>query len=530
MSHLVGLLAFLLLAPPPPPQRGGQLHLAVQAEPRSADPHVAADEPSELLAYLTHGVLVRINRLTQLPEPELAQSWKTSPDGKSIAFIIRPAARFSDGAPVTSADVCYSLARILEPKLDSPNGDSLRGAAGAVRCAPEKARVTIAFDKPLASAERWFDGIAILPASGKEKTGAGPFHIKEWQPGAFITLQRNPHYWQRDAAGAALPYLDAVRLDVQRNRDLELMRFEKGELHLVNNLDPDSYNRLRAKGASSAISLGASLDSEQMWFNQSPAAPIPDSKKGWFRTTSFRQAVSLAIRREDLARVVYHGHATPAAGPVSPANRLWVNTSLKAPTANPQQALALLRREGFTFSAGVLKDPHGRPVEFSIITNAGNKSRERMAAMIQQDLAAIGIQLRVAPLDFPSLIERITKTFDYDSCLLGLVGSDLDPNGAMNVWLSSAANHQWNPNQKSPATPWEAEIDKLMQTQALAMDPAIRKRAFDRVQAIVAEQAPFIYLIHRNSMVGVSPRLRGVQPALLRPQLLWNVPRLYLQN
>ena len=83
---------------------------------------------------------------------------------------------------------------------------------------------------------------------------------------------------------------------------------------------------------------------------------------------------------------------------------------------------------------------------------------------------------------------------------------------------------------KGAATPWEAEIDKLMQTQALAMDPAIRKRAFDRVQAIVAEQAPFIYLIHRNSMVGVSPRLRGVQPALLRPQLLWNVPRLYLQN
>lgn len=527
MSHLFALLALALLAPPTP-RRGGELRFAVQAEPRSADPQVAADEPSELLAYLTHGVLVRINRQTQLPEPELAQSWKVSPDGKGIVFTLRPGVKFSDGNPATSADVCYSVLRIVESKLDAPNGDALRGVAGAVRCTPGGARVTITFDKPLASAERWFDGIAILPASGKARTGAGPFHIREWQPGAFISLERNAYYWRRDANGAPLPYLDGLRLEVQRNRDLELMRFERGELQVIQNLDPESYDRLRLNNPSAAISLGASLDSEQMWFNQVPAAPIPDGKKQWFRSTHFRQAVSRAIRREDLARVVYRGHATPAAGPVSPANRLWVNTALKPSAADPAGALALLRRDGFTFSGGTLKDPQGRPVEFSLITNAGNKSRERMAAMIQQDLAAIGMQVRVAPLDFPSLIERITKSFDYDACLLGLVGSDLDPNGFMNVWLSSAANHQWNPNQRTPATAWEREIDGLMQAQALALKPAVRKRAYDRVQAIIAEQVPFIYLVHRNAMVGVSPRLRGVKPALLRPQVLWNVEHLWL--
>src|SRR5207244_8235016 len=102
----------------------------------------------------------------------------------------------------------------------------------------------------------------------------------------------------------------------------------------------------------------------------------------------------------------------------------------------------------------------GHPVEFSVITNAGNKSRERMAAMIQQDLAAIGIRLTVVTLDFPSLLERIGKSQQYESCLLGLTNVELDPDGQMNFWLSGSAQHCWNARQTSPATPWEAEIDR----------------------------------------------------------------------
>src|SRR5437667_3679493 len=89
-----------------------------------------------------------------------------------------------------------------------------------------------------------------------------------------------------------------------------------------------------------------------------------------------------------------------------------------------------------------------------------------MVAMIQQDLSQIGVKVNLVTLDFPSLIERITRTYDYEACLLGLVNTDLDPNSQMNVWLSSAENHQWNPKQSKPATAWEAELDRLMRAQA----------------------------------------------------------------
>src|SRR5207248_1896819 len=161
----------------------------------------------------------------------------------------------------------------------------------------------------------------------------------------------------------------------------------------------------------------------------------------------------------------------------------------------------------------------GHKVEFSIITNSGNKYRERMAAMMQQDLAGIGIKLNVVTLDFPSLIERMTRTFNYEACLLGFVNDDLDPNAQMNVWLSSAENHQWNPNEKTPATAWEAEIDRLMRAQASTLDVKKRKEYFDKVQEIVWQQEPFIYLINKDSLSAVSPLLHNAHPVVLRPEV-----------
>lgn len=152
-----------------------------------------------------------------------------------------------------------------------------------------------------------------------------------------------------------------------------------------------------------------------------------------------------------------------------------------------------------------------------------------MAALIQQDLAELGMRVHVVSLDFPSLIERITKSFQYEACLLGTSNVDLDPNGQMNLWLSSAANHQWNPSQPAPATEWEKAIDALMRQQASTLDENRRKAVFDRVQQIASEEEPLLYLVNRDALMALSPRLRNVTPSVLRPQVLWNVERLWLQ-
>jgi peptide/nickel transport system substrate-binding protein len=259
-------------------------------------------------------------------------------------------------------------------------------------------------------------------------------------------------------------------------------------------------------------------------------APIAEYKRNWFRSTNFRRAVSEAINREDLSRVVFNGHARPGVGPVSPANKFWFNNRLKAESYRPDAALQRLQTGGFRLQNGTLRDKDGNAVEFSIVTNAGNKYRERMAVMIQEDLGKIGVKVNVVTLDFPSLIERIAQKFNYEGAILGFQNVDLDPNGQMNIWLSSAENHAWNPQQKGPETSWEAEIDHLMRAQASTADPKKRKEAFDRVQEIVAEQAPFIYLVNKNALSAVSTSVEGATPVILHPQTYWNAERLTLHS
>jgi peptide/nickel transport system substrate-binding protein len=100
----------------------------------------------------------------------------------------------------------------------------------------------------------------------------------------------------------------------------------------------------------------------------------------------------------------------------------------------------------------------------------------------------------------------------------------------MNMWLSSSPNHQWNPSEKTPATPWEAEIDRLMELQASSPLQRDRKSAVDRVQQIVADQQPFIYLVYPNVLQAISAQLRGVQPAIISPGPVWNIDSIRRQE
>ncbi|MGA3092402.1 MAG: ABC transporter substrate-binding protein [Terriglobales bacterium] len=512
-------------------QNGGELRFCLRSEPKTFDPALVDDDSSLSIRYLTGGVLVRANRKTQDLEAELAESWTVSKDGRQIVFQLRHGIIFSDGSPFSSEDVAFTMQRLMDPALHSSTGDAFRSGSGTITTkimAPDQ--IAIVFPAPVAGVDRLFDQVAIMSAHSPKKEAAvlGPFMVAEYKAGSSLLLRRNPNYWKRDSQGRRLPYLDSIRMDIQPNRDVEMLRFKRGELDLINSIDSDYFDRLAASSPGLAHDAGPSLDPEFLWFNQVSNAPIPEYKRAWFRSVDFRRAISQAINREDLSRVAFNGHAQPAAGPVSPANRFWFNSKLRAEPYRPDEALKHLQADGFHLQNGSLFDKAGNAVEFSIVTAAGIKPRERMAVMVQEDLGKLGIKVNVVSLDFPSLIERILQKFNYEAAMLGFRNVDLDPSGQMNIWLSSAENHAWNPQQKTPATSWEAEIDRLMRAQASAVDANKRKQSFDRVQEIVVEQSPFIYLINHNALSAVSRAVAGADPGILSPQTFWNAERLTL--
>lgn len=525
---LLFLFAFHLFAAP-----GGELRFSLRLEPKSFNPLTVQNESDTIIRYLTAGVLIRVNRLTQELEPELAVKWSISEDNRRIDFELRPGVRFSDGTPFGCEDVAYTVHQVMNPGLISEISDSFRTGPGdaVTKCANPLSGM-IRFPASIASLPAHFDELAILSSRSpkKEQAVLGPFLVGEYKPGYSVTLLRNPNYWKRGQKGEQLPYLQSIRLDIQQNRDTEALRFRRGQLDLIGKLDPELFEQIASEMPKSAIDIGPSLDWELVFFNQVPSAPIEAHKKAWFRSTAFRRAISEAINRQDICRIVYHGHALPGAGPISPSNRFWVNTAVKPHPYSPESALNRLAKDGFRLTGNQLRDRDGHPVEFSMITNSGNKLHERTMSLIQQDLSKIGIRLNVVTLDFPSLAERISRSFNYESCLMAFTSIDLDPDGQINIWPSSASNHQWNPSQKTPSTPWEAEVDKLMLAQHAAADLKKRKASFDRVQEIVSEQAPFLFLVYPNALAAISPRVHNVTPALVFPQLYWNADRLYASD
>jgi peptide/nickel transport system substrate-binding protein len=505
--------------------RPNELSWSLKYDPKTLDPAKVDDQASEMVRYLTGGVLLRVNRQTQAIECALAASWSVSPDGRLATFHLRKGLRFSDGAPLGAADVAATLKRVLNPATGAPVAQEFLMPTAVSIDTPDALTVKVHLPKRIVSLGKIFDEIAIEPVNRatESRITAGPFVVAIYKRGESLILQRNPNYWRHDQAGVQLPYLSTLHLDILSNREQDQIRFVRGQYQVIDSLPAENYSVLAKAAPQNVHDLGPSLNTEQMWFNQAADAPLPTWEKEWFQSRSFRVAISQSIHRADLARIGYDGHATPANGFMSPANTVWYNQHLQPIHEDSNGSQQLLETEGFHKSGDSLIDRKGHPVKFSILTNAGNRSREKMAYLIQQDLAVLGIQVNVVTLDFPALIERLMHTQSYEAALLGLSNVDPDPSSMMNVWLSSSPNHQWNPSEKKPATDWEAEIDDLMLLQASTPIEKERKRATDRIQQIVFDQQPFIYLVYPNMLYAVSSSLSGVELSVLQPGVVSNI-------
>jgi peptide/nickel transport system substrate-binding protein len=557
---------------PQPPQRGedlqtsdnevgrygGTLVVGQRTEPKTLNPVTAADAPSREVIGRMMADLIHINRASQQVEASLAKSWTASKDGRVFTLKLRRGLRFSDGQPFDADDVLFTFQVYLDEKVHSPQRDLL--IVGGKPLEVQKAdsytvRFTLA--QPYAAAERIFDSLAILPrhllekpyhegrfaqvwnvsTSPAELAGLGPFRLKEYVAGQRMVLERNPYFWKVDQKKNRLPYLDQVVFLFVGNEDAQVIRFQAGETDLISRLNSENYNLLakeRQNQSYELFDLGPSLEYNFLMFNLNDLKPGLDQiaeKQKWFSELKFRQAVSAAIDREAIVKLVYGTRALALWGNVSPSNRLWVDQSLPHPGRSIERARELLKSAGFSWrNDGQLLDPKGKAVEFSIITSSSNNQRSKMATIIQDDLSKLGMNVHVVPLEFRAVLDRVFQTYDYEAAVMGLGGGDADPNPEMNVWLSSGGTHLWHLGETKPATDWENQIDQLMKKQMVELKYSQRKRLYDQVQQIIAANLPYIFLATPDILVGAKKNLANFEPAILEPSTLWNVEQLYFRQ
>jgi peptide/nickel transport system substrate-binding protein len=539
-----------------PGVRGGKLVIAQRSEPRTFNPVVAVDQNSYGVNARLQADLIHINRATQKTEPALAKSWTVSKDGTVFTLRLRRGLRFSDGQPFDADDVLFSFTVYLDEQVHSSQRDLLIISGKPVKVEKLDAyTVRFTFPSPYAPAERVFDGLAILPRHLLEKdyqagkigqvwtlnttpaqiAGLGAFRLKQEVPGERIVLERNPYYWKIDAKEQRLPYLDELTFVVVPTQDAQVIRFQAGDSQIISSLSADNYAALEAEQKARHFKLydaGPGLEYNFLMFNLNDdlEGRLPEiaRKQKWFRDVRFRQAVSAAIDRASIVRLVYRNRAAALATHVSPGNKAWFNSSIPVPERSPPHARELLKAAGFSWTAeNMLQDSSGQPVEFSIVVTSSNAQRNQIATLVQADLKAIGISAHVIPIEGRSASDRLLNTHDYEAILMGLVSGDADPTPDINILESNGQTHLWHMGEKTPATPWEAELDQLMQKQLVTLNYQQRKKIYDRVQEVLAQQLPMIYLASPNILVGARENLGNFHPAIIEQYTFWNAEELF---
>ena len=537
--------------PAPAASRGGQIVASARSEPRSFNRLRARDVGTDIVSTLLQGRLLRINRSTFEVEPWLAERWESSPDGLTHTFHLRPKLTWSDGTPFSSADVLFSLEAALDPRVKSVTAANMMVGGQPIKAsAPDANTVVFTFASPFGPGVRIFDSLVILPkhklgpalAAGTlaqmwgpatppgELVGMGPFVLREYTPGQRLVFDRNPRYW-RTVNGEQLPYLDRLVLEVVPEQNAELLRLIAGETDLTHSeLRSDDYvpvRRAEEEGKVKLLELGVATDADAFWFCMKPEVKAKDPRFRFLQKREFRQALSHAVDREELARTVFAGEAVPIWGPITPGNKPWFSPNVPRYPHSVEKARELLKSIGLEDrnKNGIVEDEKGTEAKFTVVTQRGITNYERGTTVLREHAMKAGIQLDIVPLEIGALVERI-ESCNYDAIYFRPLMTDLDPGLSLDFWLSSGDGHFWNISQKTPATEWEKEIDRLMTEQANTTNQERRKTLFNDVQRIFAENVPVLYFAAPRLFYGYSTRLHGVVPSVTRPPVLWNADML----
>lgn len=543
--------------------RGGKITYRLVSAPKTFNYLLADDEASVMTAFfMLTSRLVEFDHRTQTFVPGLAESWVVGTDGATVDVKLRDGLKFSDGTPLRADDVIFTLNAIYDDRTKSPVfRDSMMiddKPIGTKRVSDTE--LMMIFPKPVASVENYLSNLGVLSAAALEPelkggtlaaawtinsppasiVSSGPFVVQTAVPGERVEYARNPNYWKKDKNGIQLPYLDALNIEVIPDPNNTFGRLSQGSIDIADRIRASDFSELsKAGGDVRASDIGPGLGIDHLWFNLNATDPNGVAlnnavKRAWFGDKRFRQAIAMAIDRESIASITLQGLATPLYGFVSPGNRVWLNPDQPKIRYDLSGAAKLLSEAGFnktgTAENPVLVDVQKNPVDFTLIVPAESEARKLIAGVIQEDLAKLGVKMQIAPIDFPSLTQRWTKTYDYDAVLLGLSQNDTEPSSFANFLQSAAATHQWHPKQKTPATDWEARIDKLFADQSAERDQTKRRAIFSEIQKIMFDEMPVLPVVARHAIGAANKRVGNYSPSGILPYSLWNIDELYIKR
>jgi peptide/nickel transport system substrate-binding protein len=502
VALLLALVAIVLLVWPADPawaqKRGGTLVMLVQPEPPTLASYISTSGPiGQVTSKIFEGLLEY--DFTLKPIPGLAESWKVSPDGKTITFTLQKGVKFHDGKPFTSADVKFSVLEVL--KKNHPRGAStFRELTDVETPNPQTAVFKLAapapylmmalsgYESPMLP-KHLYEGTDVKTSKyGNAPVGTGPFKFVEWQRGQFIRLDRNPDYWR-----SGRPYLDRIVARFVADSATRTAAIEKGEVQVA------GFAAIPWPDVRTLAKLPTIETTTKGYEMSSPIVQLDfNTRKPPFDNLAVRQAVSYAISRKTVIENVWFGWGKPATGPIS-SNFAPVGfytsevRNYNAPNGI-EIANKMLDEAGFKRGAG--------GVRFEIVHDLTPYGEEwqRYGEYVQQVLAEIGIKASLRYEDVATWLKRLYTDYDFQ----------LSSN-----WIQGLADpvigvHRlYHSKQIRPGTVFVNETgwssprtDQLMDQATVELDQKKRAALYHEFQKLTVEAAPLVW-VHELQFVTV---------------------------
>jgi len=480
-------------------------------------PVLATDSASHAVAGQIYNGLVKYDKNLNIVG-DLADSFDISPDGLEITFHLHRGVKWHDGAPFTSRDVLYTYRVIIDPKTPTAYSEDFKQVKNV--SAPDDRTVRVTYATPFAPAlASW--GTSILPAhllEGKDITksplarnpvGTGPYRFKEWVTGQKIVLESNHDYFE------GRPFIDRYIYRIIPDTSTMYMELKAGAIDLMT-LTPVQYARQTTTPEfRSRFNKYRYPSSGYVYMGYNLRHPL-------FKDKRIRQALTAAIDKDELIHGVLFGMGQKACGPIVPG-RWAYNPHIKDIAYDPRHAADLLAQAGWREknADGILvKD--GKPFSFTILTNQGNQQRLLTAQIIQQRLRFVGIDVKIRIVEWATFLKEFVDKGNFEVVMLGWSTSQ-DPD-MYDVWHSSKTN----PGELNFIGYKNPEVDRLLVEGRSTFDIEKRKRAYYRIQEILADEQPYTFLYVPDALPVVSSRIRGVEPApagIGYNQIRWYVPK-----
>lgn len=542
-----------------PGKRGGQLTYVVFGEgPKTFDPITLNDSSSfDIVGRLQEG-LVRFDAMSQSYSPGLLKDYYMEADKSVWTLRLRSGLKWSDGQPLTADDIVFTAKVIYDPKIVNPSSSVIRVADKPIEFEKvDDLTVRAKLAKPSGSFHVMLASFPLVPKhaleeaynAGKYDTAwnidvdpkkvvcSGPFMVKQYVSGERVVLERNPNYYKYDSKGTQLPYLDNVIFGYVPDQDAMLLRFQRGESDVLFLPRPEAIPDLEAKqkeGNYTLYDCGPTNASGQLWFNlkrgNNPNGKpyVAPAKQEWFNNETFRKACYHALNKDAIINTVMRGKAVSLWSLESPALTLWYNPNVTKYPYDAAKAKQMLESIGMIDrnGDGIREDTSGTKVSFTFITNKGNKLREDVANLFSADLKAVGVEANPQFIDFNALVTATGDTLEYEACLLAFGGST-HPSTSMNNWRTSGRTHFINPSQKTPATPWEAEIDKLCDDFTAALDFPQQQKIYFKMQEIYADHCGSLPTYTGVQFQCVRNTFGNIKPTSLGDNAIWNSEEIY---